>query len=87
MRRKYSGRNELLFLPIKSNKILNKNALEFKDRHHQALEAIINKHYVNNYLEIVDNEEKTIFLKKKIVMLSKVGSFQLYTNMCMGNQF
>lgn len=57
--------------------IKNKNAKEFQEEYPEAVNAIIKKHYVDDYLDSANSEEDAIKLIKEVIYIHKQGGFEI----------
>lgn len=63
--------------PSESQFVKNYNALEFRDEFPEAYKAITDKHYVDDYCDSGDDEEKAIQLILDVVEVHKRGGFDI----------
>ncbi|XP_074038712.1 uncharacterized protein [Leptinotarsa decemlineata] len=62
--------------------IKNRNALEFQNKYPQAVDGIINRHYMDDYLDSVYTEEEAIRLIKEVIFIHRQGGFELRDWVC-----
>lgn len=55
----------------------NKNAEKFKDQFPEAVEAILNDYYMDDYLGAADTEDEAIKLIQEIIFVHKQGGFNI----------
>ena len=55
----------------------NKNAERFASEFPDAVDGIINKHYIDDYLDCADTEEEAKKLIQDVVMIHRKGGFQI----------
>ncbi|XP_058840949.1 uncharacterized protein LOC131696424 [Topomyia yanbarensis] len=63
--------------PCSAHYVKNRNAEEWKDIHPQAAMAIIDNHYVDDYLDSVDTEEEAIRLALEVKTVHAKGGFHI----------
>ncbi|WP_253302436.1 DUF1759 domain-containing protein [Wolbachia endosymbiont of Psylliodes chrysocephala] len=61
--------------PSLAQYVKNKNASEFKTQFPEAYHAILNKHYVDDYLDSCDSESEAIKLIDNVILVHKKGGF------------
>ncbi|XP_074029231.1 uncharacterized protein [Leptinotarsa decemlineata] len=68
--------------PFSAQYIKNRNALEFQNKYPQAVNGIINRHYMDDYLDSVYTEEEAIRLIKEVIFIHRQGGFELRGWVC-----
>ncbi|XP_063538669.1 uncharacterized protein LOC134747922 [Cydia strobilella] len=63
--------------PFIAQHIKNKNAMRFQNEMPQAVEAILKSHYMDDYIESVDNEQLAIKMIKEVSEIHKQGGFEI----------
>ena len=63
--------------PCLAQEVKNKNALEFRDQYPEAVDGILKRQYVDDYLGGADDVPKSIRLVKEINFIQQQGSFEL----------
>ncbi|XP_055585136.1 uncharacterized protein LOC129737987 [Uranotaenia lowii] len=63
--------------PCSAQYIKNLNAKDYEDKYPDAAEAIINGHYVDDYLDSKDTEEQIISLTNDIRFVHRQGGFEI----------
>ncbi|XP_055590411.1 uncharacterized protein LOC129742523 [Uranotaenia lowii] len=63
--------------PCSAHYIKNLNARDYEDKYPEAAEAIINGHYVDDYLDSKDTEEQIISLTNDIRFVHRQGGFEI----------
>ncbi|XP_058827460.1 uncharacterized protein LOC131687395 [Topomyia yanbarensis] len=61
--------------PCSAQFVKNLNASEYADRYPEATDAIIRKHYVDDYLDSVDSEDEAIKRAKEVAFVHSRGGF------------
>ncbi|XP_058449077.1 uncharacterized protein LOC131429043 [Malaya genurostris] len=61
--------------PCSAQFVKNLNATEYADRYPEAADAIIRKHYVDDYLDSVDTEEEAIRRAREVTFVHSRGGF------------
>ncbi|XP_062557240.1 uncharacterized protein LOC134222113 [Armigeres subalbatus] len=72
--------------PASAQFVKNKNASEFADRYPQASQAIIQNHYVDDYLDSFENIDEAIRVSQEVKMIHGQGGFLLRNWLSNGNQ-
>lgn len=68
--------------PYSAQYIKNVNALDFKDSYPQAVEAIVSRHYMDDYLDSVNTEKEAIKQINDVIIIHKKGGFELRGWIC-----
>ncbi|XP_055604887.1 uncharacterized protein LOC129753110 [Uranotaenia lowii] len=63
--------------PASAQYIKNRNALEFKDTHPRAVEAIIKGHYVDDYADSFESSEEAAKVSAEVRMIHSNGGFNI----------
>lgn len=63
--------------PCSAIYVKNKNAMEFQREYPDAVHRIIHKHYMDDYLDSVDNELEAIRLIKEVTKIHRQGGFEM----------
>ncbi|XP_051159154.1 uncharacterized protein LOC127280291 [Leptopilina boulardi] len=63
--------------PHTAQYIKNKNAKEFEDEYPEAVKAILDNHYVDDYLDSTEDEEKAVTKIKQVIKVHKNGGFEI----------
>ncbi|XP_059045880.1 uncharacterized protein LOC131841577 [Achroia grisella] len=63
--------------PFIAQHIKNKNALKYEDLYPEAVDVIINNHYMDDCLYSCDSEEKAIKLVREITEIHSYGGFEI----------
>ncbi|XP_033228979.1 uncharacterized protein LOC117180595 [Belonocnema kinseyi] len=63
--------------PYVAQEIKNRNAEEFKDIYPEASQAIISKHYMDDYLDSVDGIDETIRSAREVALVHSRGGFEI----------
>lgn len=63
--------------PCSAIYIKDQNALRFKDEYPEAVDAILNKHYMDDYLDSTNDETEAINLIKDVIYVHQQGSFEI----------
>ena len=69
--------------PYVAQEIKNRNAEEFKDEYTKACHAIISKHYMDDYLDSVDEVDGAIRRAQEVALVHSKGGFEIRN--CMSN--
>ncbi|XP_062708688.1 uncharacterized protein LOC134288304 [Aedes albopictus] len=72
--------------PASAQFVKNKNAEEFADRYPKAVQAIVDNHYVDDYLDSFENEEEALRVSQEVRMIHSRGGFQLRNWLTNGKQ-
>lgn len=62
--------------------VKNQNALQFVEEKPVAVTAIIDKHYVDDYLDCVDNEEEAMQIIEDVIEIHRRGGFEIRNWIC-----
>ncbi|XP_043471598.1 uncharacterized protein LOC122504516 [Leptopilina heterotoma] len=68
--------------PHMAQYIKNKNAKELEGKYPEAVKAIIKNHYVDDYLDCVEDEEKAIERINQVTTIHKNGGFEIRNWAC-----
>lgn len=68
--------------PHMAQYIKNKNAKESEGKYPEAVKAIIENHYVDDYLDCVEDEEKAIERIKQVTTIHNRGGFEIRNWAC-----
>lgn len=63
--------------PSAAQYVKNLNASEFEDKYPRAVDAIVNNHYVDDWLDCQDDEESLINLTNEVIEIHKYGGFEI----------
>ena len=63
--------------PFLAQEIKNKNAAQFAERHPKAADAIINRHYMDDYLDSCESAAESIQLIKEVITVHGAGGFEI----------
>lgn len=63
--------------PTTAQFVKNKNALEYQDTYPEAVSAILESHYVDDYVSCFQNEEDAIRITKEVIEIHRQGGFEL----------
>ena len=63
--------------PFSAQEIKNKNAAQFAERYLEAADAIINCHYMDDYLDSCESVAESIQLIKEVITVHGAGGFEL----------
>ncbi|XP_035898309.1 uncharacterized protein LOC118505923 isoform X1 [Anopheles stephensi] len=63
--------------PCTAQFVKNRNACEYQDQFPQAAEAIIKRHYVDDYFDSTDTVEKALKLAKEVTLVHRKGGFEI----------
>lgn len=63
--------------PCAATYVMNRNANEFENEYPQAVQAIRNKHYVDDYLDSVDTVDEAIARIKQVAHVHQQGGFEI----------
>lgn len=64
--------------PSMAQYVKNKNAEEFVDKYPRAVKAIIEKHYVDDYVDCFDTEEEAVAVVRAVKEIHKSGGFEMH---------
>ena len=68
--------------PFSAQYVKNRNALEFQKEYPRAVEAILSRHYMDDYLDSVDTIVEAKNLIKQVIYIYKSGGFELRGWIC-----
>ncbi|XP_062704691.1 uncharacterized protein LOC115265156 [Aedes albopictus] len=63
--------------PCSANFVKNKNAMEWKDDYPEAATAVVENHYVDDYLDSRDSEDDMVKLATDVRMIQESAGFEL----------
>lgn len=63
--------------PCSAQYVKNLNALEFEDEHPRAVEGIIKRFYVDDYMDSFATEEEAIQVTSQVIEINRRGNFEL----------
>lgn len=63
--------------PYSAQYAKNRNALDFKENFPEAVEAIIKRHYMDDYLDSANSPEEAIKLVKDVIYIHSKGGFEI----------
>ena len=63
--------------PFSAQEIKNKNAAQFAERYPEAADAIINRHYMDDYLDSCESVAESIQLIKEVITVHGAGGFEI----------
>lgn len=63
--------------PSSAQEVKNRNALEFRTEFPEAVDAILHKHYVDDYLDSFSTEEKAYQTLQEVLKIHKCGGFEM----------
>ncbi|XP_043482111.1 uncharacterized protein LOC122511116 [Leptopilina heterotoma] len=67
--------------PYVALEVKNRNAEQFKEMYPEACEAIIDNHYVDDFLISVDTEEEATRMLDEVILVHRKGGFEMHNIM------